>query len=275
MTDTIPPDEGDADGNTLMPEDVQNEIPQISLPNNLLQQIRQPWTNSLIVRPLGKSIGYRMLSTKVKHLWALQDDFNAIDLGSNYFLFKFSSQEDCTHVYSGGPWVILDHYLIVRKWEPDFKASKAFETTTDVWVRFPELPIKYFQEKVLYTIAKQLGRPLKIDLTTSMATRGKFARVRIEMDLNKPLCPKFLLGKKSYSIEYESIHSFCFHCGRVDHRKEFCRHKVANRTSQVASTPSTSPSGERLAVSGTPQLAQPQANGNLQQSEEGDTHFGP
>ncbi|CAL5414966.1 unnamed protein product [Camellia sinensis] len=194
VMDTISPEEEAEERDTDIPEAVPQGIPRIFLPKQLLQQIRQPWTNSLIVRLLGKTIGYRLLCTKVRNLWALQDEFNAIDLGNNYFLFKFSSQEDCAHVYSGGPWVILDHYLTVRKWEPDFKASEAFETTTAVWVRFPELPIEYFQDKVLYTIAKQLGRPLKLDLTTAMATRGKFARVCIEMDLNKPLCPCFFLG---------------------------------------------------------------------------------
>ncbi|KAI8027770.1 Uncharacterized protein LOK49_LG02G01142 [Camellia lanceoleosa] len=255
-------------------EDI-NRIPQIVLPKKLLHRIRQSWTNSLIVRLLGKSIGYRLLCTKVKNLWALQDEFNAIDLGCSYFLFKFSSQEDCAYVYSGGPWVILDHYLTVRKWKPDFKASEAFETTTAVWVRFPELPIEYFQEKVLYTIAKQLGRPLKIDLTTAMATRGKFARVCIEMDLNKPLCPRFLLGKKTYAIEYESIHSICFHCGRVDHRKELCRHKAATRTHHVVPTSSTPPAGDGLAVTGTSQPTSIPSNDNLQHLEKEETHFGP
>ncbi|XP_028119243.1 uncharacterized protein LOC114316766 [Camellia sinensis] len=176
VMDTISPEEEAEERDADIPEAVPQGIPRISLPKQLLQQIRQPWTNSLIVRLLGKNIGYRLLCTKVRNLWALQDEFNAIDLGNNNFVFKFSSQEDCAHVYSGGPWVILDHYLIVRKWEPDFKASEAFETTTAVWVRFPKLPIEYFQEKVLYTIAKQLGRPLKLDLTTALATRGKFAR---------------------------------------------------------------------------------------------------
>ncbi|CAL5384092.1 unnamed protein product [Camellia sinensis] len=170
-------EEGDTTIQENDPSHTQNGIPRIRLPRKLLQQIRQPWANTLIVRLLGKSIGYRMLCTRVRNLWGLQDDFNAIDLGNNYFLFKFSSQEDCSRVYSGGPWMIMDHYLTVRKWEPDFKASEAFETTTAVWVRFLELPIEYFQEKVLYAIAKQIDRPLKIDLTTAMATRGKFARV--------------------------------------------------------------------------------------------------
>ncbi|KAL7235893.1 hypothetical protein ACSBR1_019221 [Camellia fascicularis] len=192
---------------------------------------------------------------------------NAIDLGNNYFLFKFSSQEDCAYVYLGGPWVILDHYLTVQKWEPNFKALEAFETTTAVWVRFLELPIEYFQEKVLYTIAKQLGHPLKLDLTTTMATTGKIARVCIEMDLNKPLCPRFLLSKKSYNIEYESIHNFCFYCGRVDYRKELCKYKAANPHFQVLPTPSLMPAGDELAVKVLPQLEQTQVNGNQQQFE--------
>ncbi|KAI8024833.1 hypothetical protein LOK49_LG02G00256 [Camellia lanceoleosa] len=194
--DTILSDdeEKDEDGDTNIHKNdlptKASSIPRISLPKKLLQQIRKPWTNTLIVRLLGKSIGYRLLYNRVKTLWAIQEDFDAIDLGNNYFLFKFSSQDDCNHVYTGGPWVIMDHYLTIRKWEPDFKVLEAFETTTAVWVRFPELPIEYFQEKVLYTIAKQIGKPLKIDLTTTMATRDRYARVCIEMDLNKPLCPR-------------------------------------------------------------------------------------
>ncbi|XP_028111147.1 uncharacterized protein LOC114309572 [Camellia sinensis] len=172
-------------------------FPTISLPKKLLAKIRKPWENALIVRLLGKNIGYNMLC----------------------------SREDCTKVFTEGPWVIMDHYLTVRRWEPNFKPSEAFETTTAVWVRFPELPIEYYQEKVLFAIAKSIGKPLKIDWTTAMATRGKFARVCVEMDLSQPLKPKFILEGKLYSIEYESLHSFCFLCGRVDHRKEACRFK--------------------------------------------------
>ncbi|KAI7983905.1 hypothetical protein LOK49_LG15G00480 [Camellia lanceoleosa] len=87
----------------------------------------------------------------------------------------------------------MDHYLTVRRWEPNFKPSEALETKTAIWVQFPELPIEYYQDKVLFAIAKSLGKPLKIDWTTAMATRGKFARICIEMDLSKPLKPKFIL----------------------------------------------------------------------------------
>ncbi|KAI8010347.1 hypothetical protein LOK49_LG06G00492 [Camellia lanceoleosa] len=155
----------------------------------------------------------------------------------------------------------------------------AFETTTAVWVRFPELPIEYFQEKVLYTITRQIGKPLKIDLTTALATRGRFARVCVEVDLRKPLCPQFLLGKKSYNIEYESMHSFCFYCGRVDHRKKLCKYQAAHPKPQTGHRYNPLPEGPQLTVESNhvqTSTTSPNANGHLQQSEvEGEDTYGP
>ncbi|KAL7240588.1 hypothetical protein ACSBR2_006279 [Camellia fascicularis] len=242
-------------------------IPMISLPKKLLERIRKPWENALIIRLLGKNIGYKMLCTRVAKIWALQGEFTTIDLGSNYFLFKFAEKEDYTKVYTRGPWVIMDHYRTVRRWEPNFKPSEALETTTAIWVRFPELPIEYYQEKVLYAIVKSIGKPLKIDWTTAMATRGKFARICVEMDLTKPLKPKFILEGRYYNIEYESLHSFCFLCGRIDHRKEAYQFKAL---------PSP-PLAKNIDVSGEQTLSTGTAatNGNLQHRQFEEDAFGP
>ncbi|KAL7163194.1 hypothetical protein ACSBR2_039315 [Camellia fascicularis] len=77
--------------------------------------------------------------------------------------------DDYTKVYTGGPWIAMDHYVTVRKWQQDFKSDDAEEDTTAIWVRFPNLPIEYYNEKVLYHITKVLGNPLKVDINTAMA----------------------------------------------------------------------------------------------------------
>ncbi|KAI8009884.1 hypothetical protein LOK49_LG06G01910 [Camellia lanceoleosa] len=124
-----------------------------------------------------------------------------------------------------------------------------------------------------------IGKPLKIDLTTAMATRGRFARVCVKVDLRKPLCPRFLLGKKSYNIEYESIHSFCFYCGRVDHRKELCKYQAAHPKPQIGHRNNPLLEGLQLTVESNhvqTSTASPNANGHLQQSEvEGEDTYGP
>lgn len=143
-------------------------------------------------------------------------------------------KEDCAYVYTRGPGIVLDHYLTVRKWQPDFKPAAAEEVKTALWVRFPQLPIEYYSEKVIFHIAKALGKPLKIDLNTATSTRGKYARVCIEMDLKKPLLSCFAIGKYNYLIEYEHLHNFCFNCGRVGHRREWCSEKPATVANLVS-----------------------------------------
>ena len=133
--------------------------------------------------------------------------------------------DDYTKVYAGGPWTVRDHYVTVRKWLEDFKSDEAEEDTTAIWVRFPNLLIEYYNEKILYYIAKVIGVPLKIDINIDMAARGKYARVCIEIDLRMPLISHFSIGKNTYGVEYEDLHSLCFSCGRIGHRREACSNK--------------------------------------------------
>lgn len=84
-------------------------IPMIDIPEDTLSRIRARWSRSLIVKLLGHSIGYKALCSRVPKLWNLQRDFEAWELGGGFFLFKFDCTEDRHNVYSGGPYIILDH----------------------------------------------------------------------------------------------------------------------------------------------------------------------
>ncbi|KAI7990176.1 hypothetical protein LOK49_LG12G00223 [Camellia lanceoleosa] len=48
-------------------------IPKIKLLSRLIQSIRRPWKDCLIVRLLGKIIGYKLLVSKLKRIWGLQE----------------------------------------------------------------------------------------------------------------------------------------------------------------------------------------------------------
>ncbi|KAL7202937.1 hypothetical protein ACSBR1_034399 [Camellia fascicularis] len=191
-------------------------------------------------------------------LWSLQADFEALDVGTGFFIVKFDMMDDYNRVYTGGPWIVIDHYVTVRKWRQDFKSDDAEEDTIAIWVRFPNLPIEYYNEKVLYHIAKALGVPLKVDINTAMAARGKYARVCVEIDLRKPLVSHFTIGKYTYGVEYEHLHSLCFSCGRVGHRKEICsdcplspvetqtQNQIGEETEKLVSQTSKDPSPNQV-----------------------------
>ncbi|KAJ1418742.1 hypothetical protein SESBI_15679 [Sesbania bispinosa] len=80
-----------------------------------------------------------------------------------------------------------------------------------VWIRVPGLPIEFYDKRVLWHIGNVLGNTVKIDANTlrekgdssgDFATeRAKFARICIEVDLNKVLISKFSLDGRVYSVE--------------------------------------------------------------------------
>ncbi|KAE9464876.1 hypothetical protein C3L33_03217, partial [Rhododendron williamsianum] len=192
-----------------------------------LKRIRQQYRDCLIIKLLGKNIGFKTLMTRITALWNLEGLFTPVDLGLGFYLIRFETRSDYKRVYTGGPWVIQDHYLTVQKWQPDFKADKATAIKTAVWMRFPFLPYEYYDEESLFKIAKELGKPLKVDINTIEGIRASYARVCVELDLSQPLEVSVAIRNEDYLIEYEHIHLICFDCGRVGHRKETCSSKTA------------------------------------------------
>ncbi|KAL7165460.1 hypothetical protein ACSBR2_041194 [Camellia fascicularis] len=163
-------DDGESEGGMEIIGNGSNPI--VKIPSGLLKKVREPWKKCLIVRLLGKNIGYNLFVTRIQRVWSLQANFEVLDIGNGFFIVKFEMM-DYSKVYTSGPWVVMDYYVTVRKWQPDFKSDEAEEETTAIWVQFPNLPIEYYDENFLYHIAKALGTPLKVDINTAMAARGR------------------------------------------------------------------------------------------------------
>lgn len=115
-----------------------------------------------------------------------------------------------------------DHYLTVQHWNPNFDAETAKDTKIPVWIRIPKIPMHCFDKDFLADIGNRFGKTLRIDETTYMAARGRFGRVSVEIDLTKPLKSKFRFRRHIHTIEYEGLHSACFHCGKFGHRIDLC-----------------------------------------------------
>lgn len=118
--------------------------------------------------------------------------------------------------------MVLDHYLIVKEWRPNFDP---FTDTTEsmlVWVRFPCLSIEYYDSDFLMRLGEKIGKPIRVDDTIGNAAKGLFARMCVEIDIRKPLLAKFQMRKVVRKIKYEGIHLICFHCGIYGHRKDDC-----------------------------------------------------
>ncbi|KAK9983866.1 hypothetical protein SO802_033391 [Lithocarpus litseifolius] len=171
-------------------------------------------------------VGYHFLQAKLLALWKPAGKLDFIDLGRDFYLIRFGLKEDYSAVLEKGPWFVGEHFLSIRPWESNFKPSLASVTSIAVWVRFLELPIEYYDMEILKKIWKSVGHVLRIDTHTATETRGRYAGLCIQVDINKPLITSIVLGGREQPICYEGIQRLCFACGRIGHRREVCPYVV-------------------------------------------------
>lgn len=97
-----------------------------------------------------------------------------------------------------------------------------------VWIRVSELPLEVMNTRFLRKLGNCLGILFKIDLNTSQQERGKFARLCVEIELDKPLDTYIRFGNFWCKLEYEGLGLICFQCGKFGHNKEGCPLQKAN-----------------------------------------------
>ncbi|XP_019240757.1 PREDICTED: uncharacterized protein LOC109220746 [Nicotiana attenuata] len=173
------------------PEDEINNYPDpnlfIPITSSDKERLYKNWTNALIVKMFGRRVGYHFLQRKLHAIWKPTETLSLIDLGSDYYLIKFTKEENYRKALHEGTWFIGNQFLIVRKWEPRFVASKAALTYSAIWARLPELPAEFYDYDILQKTGEKLGQLIRIDACTKSAMRGKYTRLCILVPIVKPL----------------------------------------------------------------------------------------
>lgn len=200
-------------------------LPILKIDDKVFEGLCEPWKDALVVKLLGKNIGYRILKEKIERTWKLSAGFDIMDIDNDFFMVKFDSAADRAKVMYEGPWMIFDHYLTVQCWSPAFVSLTATIEHTMVWIRSPGLNLFYYDESILMALAAAVGTLIKVDANTLDVRQGKFARVCVEINLNKPVVGKVCLRDHWYKVEYEGLHRICSVCGCYGHLTRECKQK--------------------------------------------------
>lgn len=109
--------------------------------------------------------------------------------------------------------MLMDHYLIVKEWQPNFDPTKDKMKKVVVYVRFPYLPVEYYYDQsLLFSQWKKIGQLMRISSLTSLTSRGKFSG-----------CVSKLIqwNLSLQSLTWEGIQIFCFKYGFYGHGCEW------------------------------------------------------
>lgn len=154
---------------------VVNGIPSIEFLDRVHQILIGDMENTVILKLLGRNIGYSILQNKVYSLWKPSSSFYLMDIENGYFLAKFQNKLDYEKILSGGPWIIFGQYLIVQPWTVAFNPAQAFSKVVMSWIRLPGLSGYLYKWKILVEIGGMIGKVAKLDMNTDNKAIGRFA----------------------------------------------------------------------------------------------------
>lgn len=186
-------------------------------------KLNSEWNCAVIVKLMGKpnvENAYKFMFDALNRKWVTKGPWQLVDLPNGFFAVKFQLFEDRDFVLCNGPWIIAGQTLVVQQWRADFDPLVDKISRMAVWLRIIDLLVKYYKEFALQRIGSLIGPVVKIDKVTLAQTRGKFCRLCVEVDLDKPLKPFVQLGEKPFGVVYEGISTICFNCGVYGHVRE-------------------------------------------------------
>lgn len=102
----------------------------------------------------------------MKNIWSPITTWELIPLGHPYFEIAFQSREDLNQISSMGTWNIKTLMMHISVVTPYFRQENLKITNTKVWLQIHELPLEYWEQKILFSIATELGIPLSLDRST-------------------------------------------------------------------------------------------------------------
>ncbi|KAL4354463.1 hypothetical protein GQ457_06G022390 [Hibiscus cannabinus] len=216
----------DDDDIELLEDDIafgsENGVPTIDFSKRVQTLALQSMDLTLVVKVLGRRIGYNMLHNMIYGIWKPTHPLKLIDIENDFFLVKFIDRGDYLKDLTEGPWTILGHYLTVEQWSIDFQPTQASPSRLMAWIRLPGLPLTLYKRSFIETIGSQVGFVIKIDFQTENGCRGRFARMAVSLNLRRPLVSKLIINGRPQIVEYKSLPMVCFHCGLYDHLKDIC-----------------------------------------------------
>ncbi|KAL0288912.1 UNVERIFIED_CONTAM: hypothetical protein Sangu_2637400 [Sesamum angustifolium] len=223
------------------------------------------WDCTAVGYFLGRKPYYHHLNDYVRSVWPEVKEVTATSNG--FYFFKFKTEVAMEEVIEGGPWLFQGQPIVLQRWEPGMVLRKHKHTQVPVWIRLRHLPVEFWTNEGLSTVASGVGRPLYQDTITRACTRLDFARVCVMLDISSTL-PKHLvvmMPKENGSeipckveVEYEWVPPKCKQCMSLGHSMATCPDSKKSEKSAVAvyiqkrpvQTPpkASQPNGEMAAV---------------------------
>ncbi|TXG54301.1 hypothetical protein EZV62_019557 [Acer yangbiense] len=221
-------------------KDEDGEIHQIS---EEVGRVGEEDVNHCLVGKIlsGRRVNREAFRMVIESLWSPFGNVDIEMVSENVFLFFFNKPEDRNKVWDRGPWHFDKCLLVLEKPEGTGEISKLKFNKADFWIQIHDIPIMCMNRRTAKWLAEQIGEVIEIP-TDSRDCWGKFLRVKVRIDISKPLKRWLRLGLDRsgnivvVGLKYERLPEFCYACGWLGHGISECPDTEAKKEAMEGAT---------------------------------------
>ncbi|GJZ66006.1 zinc knuckle CX2CX4HX4C containing protein [Tanacetum coccineum] len=205
----------------------------ISIPRKVVEKVSTRFEHTLYGYFIGKRMAFPVVEYYARNNWAKHGLKRIMMNNKGFFFFKFDSQAGLEAIFEGGPWLIRNSPIILKKWSMDTRLLKEELTRIPIWVKLHDVPIQVFEEDGM----------------------SSFARCLIEVNSEVDLVDVVTIGipsltvddfiKETICVEYEWRPPICDICKIFGHVQDHCPKKVVS-PSIVSTTNVVTPTVEKI-----------------------------
>ncbi|KAL5839078.1 hypothetical protein ACOSQ4_011686 [Xanthoceras sorbifolium] len=223
----------------MEPDEIASRCAKLSLSEDdgpiarLDDDLKEKGLRRMALSLVGKVISNRDINREafkntMVTIWRTKQDVEIELIGSNLFVFCFGCPWDRKRVLEGGPWSFDRSLLVLKEATGIGRVAELDFTFTPFWVQVYNLPLSCMNKDAGIFLGGLVGTVIEIDGGQNGDCVGKFLRVRVLIDVTKPLKRglRFEVGDGemcSALLCYERLPNFCFFCGCMGHLLRECQ----------------------------------------------------
>ncbi|KAL0290978.1 UNVERIFIED_CONTAM: hypothetical protein Sradi_7037500 [Sesamum radiatum] len=133
------------------------------------------WQSTAVGYFLGRRPYFPQMESFARANWKGLQHVSATSSG--FFFFRFCTRFAMEEVIEGGPWLFQGQPIVLQVWEQGMSLRRQQHTQIPVWIRLKHLPMEYWTDEGLSTVASGVGTPLYTDGITTECSRLDYARM--------------------------------------------------------------------------------------------------
>lgn len=184
-----------------------------------------------------RAVSKETIRTKLSKGWKPAGTLTFKVLGENFFLVEFGHAADKERVLEGRPWVFEGSLFLVEDYDGSTTPAQIPFEKTAFWIRMHNLPLDCMSLAIGRQIGNTVGQVEVVDVDEKGMGWGEFLRVKIKIDLSKPLPRGRVLKVREaprwIAFKYEKLPKYCYQCGLIKHGVTGCAKRGSYRAQEA------------------------------------------